>query len=139
MLDPTEIIIHCSDSEWGDVEVIDEWHKERGWSGIGYHFVILNGIVEYGGPYRPDLDGKLEIGRSIEKTGAHCLGHNDRSIGVCLIGDHRFSMRQFRSAASLVGLMMTSHGVSLDRVYGHYQFSDKTCPNFLIEDFKRFF
>ena len=38
-----KIIIHCSDSEFGDAALIDKWHKERGWTGIGYHYVILNG------------------------------------------------------------------------------------------------
>lgn len=38
-----KIIINCSDSDWGDAEVIDEWHRERGWDGIGYHYIICNG------------------------------------------------------------------------------------------------
>jgi hypothetical protein len=32
-----QIIIHCSDSEFGNVIQIDRWHRERGWKGIGYH------------------------------------------------------------------------------------------------------
>ena len=39
------IVIHQSDSAFGNAAVIDEWHRERGWSGIGYHWVILNGRI----------------------------------------------------------------------------------------------
>ena len=37
----TNIIIHCSDSDFGDAQTIDLWHKQRGWKGIGYHYVIV--------------------------------------------------------------------------------------------------
>ncbi len=45
-------VIHCADTyatmDIG-VKEIDGWHRKRGWSGIGYHFVIRrNGIVETG-------------------------------------------------------------------------------------------
>ena len=52
---------------------IRRWHLERGWAEIGYHFVIRK-------------SGDLEIGRSLEYQGAHCLGINDQSIGVCCSG-----------------------------------------------------
>ena len=39
-----KVIIHCSDSDFGTASVIDGWHKERGWDGIGYHYVITNGV-----------------------------------------------------------------------------------------------
>ena len=46
-----KIIVHCSATREGDdsvnVEVIDRWHKARGWRGCGYHFVVL-------------MDGKIE-------------------------------------------------------------------------------
>ena len=82
-----EIIIHCSDTQEGcDVTAADirRWHttpKEkggRGWRDIGYHYVIR-------------LDGTIEVGRTIERVGAHCIGrngedHNSHSIGICYIG-----------------------------------------------------
>jgi hypothetical protein len=42
------IVIHQSDSAFGNAAVIDKWHRERGWSGIGYHWVILNGRIDAG-------------------------------------------------------------------------------------------
>jgi len=52
---------------------IRQWHKLRGWSDIGYHYVIRR-------------DGRIELGRPIEQVGAHVKGHNSDSIGVCMVG-----------------------------------------------------
>ena len=74
------IIIHCSATESGagfTVKDIDRWHKEKGWTGVGYHYVITE-------------QGKLEQGRPPESEGAHCLHHNSDSIGICYIGGLRF-------------------------------------------------
>ena len=81
------LVIHCSDSRWGNACLIDSWHRERGWSGIGYHWVILNGKIDSGPSYNPLYDGMIESGRHFTKKGAHVKGHNDNSIGVCLIGE----------------------------------------------------
>lgn len=71
-----EIIIHCSATPEGrDVSVADirQWHLQRGFNDIGYHYVV----------YR---DGSVHIGRPLRQVGAHCLGHNAHSIGICYIG-----------------------------------------------------
>ena len=71
-----EIIIHCSATPEGKpytVNDIRKWHKEQGWSDIGYHYVIY-------------LDGTIADGRSVDKIGSHCSGFNTYSIGVCYIG-----------------------------------------------------
>ena len=76
MRDIREIIVHCSATPEGKhftVADIDAWHKKRGFKCIGYHFVIY-------------LDGSVNVGRNIEEIGAHCLGHNANSIGICYIG-----------------------------------------------------
>ena len=52
---PTAIVIHCSDSSYGTVDIIDHWHKMRGWSGIGYHYVIGNGYTTKS-TGKPDVD-----------------------------------------------------------------------------------
>lgn len=70
------IIVHCSATKAGQdftAADIDRWHRERGFNGIGYHYVIR-------------LDGRLEKGREIDLPGAHCKGWNERSIGLCYIG-----------------------------------------------------
>ena len=72
-----KIIIHCSATREGDdsinAEVIDRWHKKRGWKGIGYHFLVL-------------IDGSIETGRMINKCGAHTKGLNCSSISICYVG-----------------------------------------------------
>lgn len=70
------IIVHCSATKAGQdftAADIDRWHRERGFNGIGYHYVIR-------------LDGGLEKGRDISLIGAHCKGWNERSIGICYVG-----------------------------------------------------
>lgn len=72
----TLIIIHCSavrPSQTSSAQQIDFWHRKRGWSGIGYHYVVRR-------------DGTVERGRPEAKVGAHCLNHNRHSIGVCYEG-----------------------------------------------------
>lgn len=128
----THIIVHCSDSTFGDVELIDSWHKERGWSGIGYHNVILNG-------YRNKWDfnefenGYIENGRDLEKVGAHCIGHNKNSIGICLIGEKMFTYEQLTSLIGLLYEFMDKYNIPAENVLGHYETekaNGKTCPNF---------
>lgn len=72
----TLIVILCSAVRPGQrssAEDIDKWHKDRGWKGIGYHYVIRR-------------DGSIEKGRDITEVGAHCYLHNSHSIGICYEG-----------------------------------------------------
>lgn len=74
------IIWHCSATPNGEpftAADIQRWHKQNGWSGIGYHFVI-------------GTKGELWSGREIKynyfQSGAHTRGKNSNSLGVCVIG-----------------------------------------------------
>jgi len=70
------IIIHCSATREGQdisTDTIRKWHLDRGFWDIGYHYVIR-------------LDGTIEAGRDVHVDGAHCMGWNQRSIGVCYVG-----------------------------------------------------
>jgi hypothetical protein len=131
---PTKIIIHCSDSTWGSVGEIDRWHKERGWDGIGYHKVIMNGLYKPG-EYNELYNGKIGRGRPLTKQGAHCKGHNSDSIGICLIGVDEFTPAQYKSLKELCERLMEEYSISSDDIYSHAEFSDKTCPNFNVDDF----
>ncbi|MEM7557477.1 MAG: N-acetylmuramoyl-L-alanine amidase [Cyanobacteria bacterium P01_A01_bin.84] len=119
----TKLITHCSATPNDrDVSVKDirNWHKQRGWSDIGYHYVI----------YR---NGLVENGRPVEKIGAHCKGQNTGSIGVCLIGDDVFTAKQFESLGNLYNILLN---IFPDlTIYGHRDFTNKkTCPNFNVRD-----
>ncbi|CDF80575.1 N-acetylmuramoyl-L-alanine amidase [Formosa agariphila KMM 3901] len=76
MRDIKYIVVHCSATQAGKAftaKDIDRWHKERGWKGIGYHYVV-------------NIDGSEETGRPEEQIGAHVKDYNKSSIGVCYIG-----------------------------------------------------
>ena len=133
-----KIIVHCSDSKWGDRDQINEWHKERGWmspSGIsiGYHYVIHNCYPTYFSwkKRRPriDSDGVLEQGRPVEEIGAHVRGQNSKSIGICLIGTDTFTSVQLNTLKDLVQQLIADHELDISDVYGHRDFSEKECPN----------
>ena len=133
-----KIIIHCSDSGFGNAEVIDKWHRQRGWDEIGYHFVILNGRLESSSKYNKNIDGHIEKGRDVEKKGAHCYGHNRDSIGICLIGKEAFTGDQLLTALPfIVNELKVKYGLTNKDVYPHNEFnSGKTCPN-LSKDYIR--
>lgn len=126
MRDIKEIIVHCSATPEGrnySVEEIDRWHKNRGWSGIGYHYVIY-------------LDGSIHKGRDIEKVGAHCTNHNKNSIGVCYIGgcdkdmNPKDTRTQEQKDALIEILTRLKKRYPDAKIYGHRDFANKACPSF---------
>lgn len=119
-----KVILHCSDSSFGNAALISKWHslpakkvtqngksfQGRGWSGIGYHYVILNGWIA-ANSYHPKFDGHVETGRPLDddpvvkgsEVGAHVRGHNASSVGICLIGKSGvFTEEQLNSSLRLV-------------------------------------
>lgn len=133
----TEIILHCSATPEGKdytIDQIDKWHKDRGFACIGYQFVI----------YR---DGTIHAGRPENCVGAHCVNHNNKSIGICYIGgcanksglpakDTR-TEQQKQSLLWLVEHLLNKYNLKIDNVYCHNQFAAKACPSFKIKDFKK--
>lgn len=122
-----ELIVHCSATPEGKdftVSQIREWHLQRGFSDIGYHYVI----------YR---DGSIHIGRDESVIGAHCTGHNTNSIGVCYIGgcasdgktpkDTR-TTEQKQSLVKLLKELKTKYPQA--SIHGHRDFTNKACPSF---------
>jgi hypothetical protein len=115
----SKIFIHCSASDnpkHDNVQVIREWHLERGFNDIGYHFVITK-------------NGNIELGRDINIIPAAQEGHNTNSIAVCLTGNDRFSDNQFISLKNLCTIFSCIIDKKLT-FHGHCEVSNKTCPNF---------
>ena len=122
----TLIIIHCSavrPNQTSSAAQIDLWHKKRGWKCIGYHYVIRR-------------DGSIELGRPESMVGAHCLNHNQHSIGICYEGgldangkaaDTRTPEQRASLRALLVELKQ-SYPRAL--IMGHNVFAQKACPCF---------
>ena len=125
----TEIIIHCSATPQGVVYTlrdIDRWHREKGWRGCGYHYIVL-------------LDGTIEQGRPLGQAGAHCLGHNAHSIGICYIGgidskgnpaDTRTPEQRDVLWSLIQSLKKRFPGAT---VHGHNEFAAKACPCFKVK------
>lgn len=143
------IVIHVSDSNFGNVKTIDEWHKERGWEGIGYHFAITNCFptVEDLKNKTPDInsDGQIHEGRPEEFRGAHVRGHNWHTIGVVLIGASAgdndaygalFTSKQLVSAAELI-FDLEERFTNIQHIKGHYELDpDKGCPLMAMDYFR---
>jgi N-acetyl-anhydromuramyl-L-alanine amidase AmpD len=115
-----KIIVHhsASGSAVTTVEKIDRWHKDRGWSGIGYHYVIYP-------------DGSVNKGRHINKTGAHCRGHNTGSIGICVAGNFEIEPVTDTQKAGLFDLieeLLEKYELSWFDVYGHRELGNSLCP-----------
>lgn len=128
------LIIHCSDSPFGDAKQINVWHKKKGWNGIGYHHVITNGVINNGDKYDPAKDGLMQDGRPLDAVGAHCQNHNTGSIGICLIGNKTFTEKQNERLLFLVKLYCQRFKIKPENVRGHREFDPgKTCPNFDVK------
>ena len=127
------IVIHCAatkpNQDIGRAE-IDRWHRERGWLGIGYHFVIRR-------------NGKVENGRPLEKAGAHVQGLNANSIGICLVGGlnakgqpaPEFTAEQWDSLETLVRTLKKQFPDA--RIAGHNEFAAKACPSFNVQEWRK--
>ncbi len=124
-----KIIIHCSATPEGrpvSVKDIDRWHRERGFSEIGYHWVVC-------------LDGHMWPGRDEEIPGAHTVGQNANSIGVCYIGgvDKNMKAKDTRTEYQKVGLRMLVQDLLKKypgaTVHGHNEFAAKACPSFNVQ------
>tara|TARA_Y100001970_G_C13461316_1_gene475201 strand:- start:96 stop:509 length:414 start_codon:yes stop_codon:yes gene_type:complete len=125
------IVVHCSatrPSQDIDAATIDEWHKERGFNSIGYHYVIKR-------------NGEVETGRDENTQGAHALGYNHNSLGICLvggvkqedykIGENNFTDEQWKSFEELVSKLEEKYlGV---KIIGHNEISKKFCPSFDVQ------
>lgn len=121
------IIIHCTATPAGrqvTVADIDRWHRARGFSQIGYHYVIY-------------ADGSVHNGRPEGKIGAHCLGQNTSSIGIAYVGgltpdgstpaDTRTEAQKSSLRALVEHLRAKYPGCT---VHGHREFASKACPCF---------
>jgi N-acetylmuramoyl-L-alanine amidase len=145
------IFNHHSASDWGDAAEIDKWHKEKGWKGIGYHYVVLNGYISYQDLKNHQISqydiGKVEKGRALDSTpwleadevGAHVYGYNKNSIGVCAI--HRagkYYPEQLFAMVSLNAVLVMWFEIPVKNILGHneVELSKPSCPGLNMDDFR---
>lgn len=116
-MNPKFITVHCSasppSSRIGATE-IRQMHLNRGWSDIGYHFII-------------ERDGKIVEGRPTNIQGAHVSGHNKDNIGVCLVGgvneqlkpEANYTQHQMTSLSDIIDELMSKYAIPSSNVKGH--------------------
>ena len=131
-----EIIVHCAATrpEWMEGQPIAEkvaeirrWHLANGWNDIGYHWII-------------DRDGKVLAGRPETVVGAHTVGHNSGTIGICLIGGHgsaetdrfsdHFTPQQDMTLRQMIDAISARTAIS--KISGHNEYAAKACPGFRV-------
>jgi len=123
-----KVFIHCTAND--DVSLVGkklvdkctEWHRARGWSTIGYHFII-------------DKLGNIMVGRDIERTPAAQQGHNTGTIAICVHGlDKKLFTKDAMNA--LIALCKQINDAYAGKIsfHGHAEVSSKTCPVF---DYKK--
>lgn len=125
------LVVHCSATKATQdigVEQIRQWHiKERGWKDVGYHYVIRR-------------DGTREPGRPTWAQGAHVEGHNNDSLGICLVGgvneqgaaEKNFTDAQMATLEDTLRLLIT-YSWRDAQVVGHHDIeivNQKACPSF---------
>ena len=135
-----EIIIHCTATRpdwWAGrktsqrVAEVRRWHiEDRGWSDIGYHFLV-------------DRDGTISKGRPVEQAGAHVAGHNAEPIGISLFGGHgsdatdsfyeHFTPEQGAALRKLLDDLQGQYP-AITKISGHNQYAAKACPGFNVPD-----
>lgn len=102
------------------IQGVRRYHMNvRGWSDNGYHVMI--------GP-----NGDIWLCRPLEREGAHCLGHNARSVGVAYVAN--FDTEDPRRYGGLVtgqrvvAALLRRFGLGVEQVHFLRQFADKSCP-----------
>ncbi|MBM38615.1 MAG: hypothetical protein CMO97_06030 [Woeseia sp.] len=134
-----QIIVHCTATrpDWWEKKTVDEqvkevtrWHLDRGFSDIGYHFLVSR-------------SGEVVQGRPVEKSGAHAKGHNSDSIGVAMFGGfgsdaddlatEHFTPLQLAATYDLIRKLQGQYNVKNENVIGHNRISSKSCPGFRVQ------
>lgn len=116
------IVLHHIGNTNEDVSAatVHRWHRNQGWSGIGYHYLIRK-------------DGTIEQGRPRDTVGAHCYGENWHTVGVNIVGNFQEAEpepAQLESAKRLLAALCRNYGLEPGRntIFGHRDFNSTACP-----------
>ncbi|MBB4316051.1 N-acetylmuramoyl-L-alanine amidase [Roseospira marina] len=118
------VFLHCSasDADTSDYEgdhlvrTVRTWHVQRGWSDVGYHYLI-------------DRAGRIMPGRDLERIPAAQKGHNTGSVAIMVHGLTQFSDASLAACRSLCVAINAAHGGRVT-FHGHCEVSAKSCPVF---------
>jgi hypothetical protein len=130
------IVIHHSGATTGSPDSLDAQHRELGFRGLGYHFVIGNGFGS--------TDGEVHVGYRWQQQlpGAHTAGvnsdyYNRRTLGICLVGDgekRAFSDAQLMALTQLVSELQRELDLPDDHVMLHRDVAPRSGPGRLFPE-----
>ncbi|MFU7514886.1 peptidoglycan recognition family protein [Clostridium sp. HCS.1] len=124
---PNKIIIHHTALAKASPEEINEFHKSKGWKGIGYNFYISK-------------NGTIYEGRPEGSEGAHTLGENSSSIGICLEGNFEDEEVKEAQLKNLINLSLyISLKYDIYKIIGHKEVYSTLCPGekFPLEEVRK--
>tara|TARA_R110002110_G_scaffold101193_3_gene257263 strand:+ start:180 stop:614 length:435 start_codon:yes stop_codon:yes gene_type:complete len=117
-----KIFVHHSASSQKSTtrDMIHQWHLDRGWTGVGYHYVI-------------EADGSMMMGRPFDTVGAHVKNHNRHSIGICVVGNYEtedlaMTPGQEQSLTVLLRGLLDEFNLDAGEIYGHMELGQTACP-----------
>jgi len=113
---PEMIILHHAAAVNCSINDIHNWHLGKGWVGCGYHYLVRK-------------DGSIYAGRDEKTAGAHCLGYNTISIGICAEGNFELEAMgeaQHNSLWQLICYICIKYGIN--KIYGHRELNPTDCP-----------
>lgn len=129
---PKYLIIHhtggsdinpLQDSSGFTFEQCNEQHR------LSFNFKSsLNFYIGY--QYYIDRFGTVKQGRADDEEGAHTIGRNNESIGICLAGNFDLTLPTDVQKAALTDLLKrlsTKWNIPLENIVPHRKFAVKTC------------
>lgn len=130
---PEVIIVHHSggsdantllDTSNQTAQIIKDYHLSLGWENVGYHWLI-------------EKSGRIVKGREENYHGAHCTGWNQKSIGICVIGNFDITLPTKEQEISLTKLLkeiLVRYPQCKDKIYPHRKYAKKSCYGKLLSD-----
>jgi len=126
---PTKVIVHHSataDSRTFSWSAIKRYHVQNlGWDDIGYHCGIE--IV--------DDDYFAMMGRMWDVPGAHTVGQNGISLGICFVGNfdkYEPDEEMLITGAKVIKLWKKLYNIPTSAIHKHSEYANKTCPGKLF-------
>ncbi|MBI5246190.1 MAG: N-acetylmuramoyl-L-alanine amidase [Elusimicrobia bacterium] len=127
---PWRVTLHHTDGRYTtnlaesleETRFIQDFHQHgRGWSDIGYHFLV-------------DPLGNVLEGRPLETLGAHTLSNNEGNVGIVLLGTYHAPKNdqptpaQLAAVASIGRFLVKRFGIDPASLKGHRDYKQTDCP-----------